>query len=315
MIHGNLIRDVAEDAIVITAGARDAGTNFPNPGSPINFETLNNQSLVPGVTVSNNVIARFGLNGINLSGEPIIAGVPQAAVPLGKFVNNTIYGSDIDGPSDGTTGIRIESNASPTLLNNLIVNTETGVFCRRDFQHDGTGSNLFPRQLGRSHGSEQYAANHRRPPPINSLLIRWSNNFYLAGDSDSSDGIFDGALPIDRSLAKIDDRTAFVAVTSDLGIAPSPFLVTHQGISLAKPVLMMPLNRLPGVGSEVFNDVGAIERADFIGPFATMLAPLDNSVDDQDPANHDVVTLETNFLTRLIVQLSDSGHRGWTTLL
>ena len=312
LIHGNVIRDVAEDAIVITAGTRGGppnvlypATNFPNPGSPINFETLNNQSLIPGVTVSNNVLARFGINGINVSGDPIVAGVPQAPVPLGKFINNTIYGSDVQLPSNGTTGIRVENNASPTLLNNLIVNTQTGVLA------DGSSSGtILARTYFRGNTTETTGVTSTlqiTDDPTNQLFVDpLVDNFYLAGDSDPNDGVFDGALPIDRSLAKIDDRTAFVAVTSDLGIPESPFLSPTEDIFGQRRV--DDANQPPsGVGSEVFNDVGAIERADFIGPFATMLAPLDNGVDDQDPANHDVTTLETNFLTRLIVQLSDSG--------
>ena len=311
-IQGNIIRDILEDAIHIEAGTRGGvpnplhiATNFPNPGSPIQFETLNTAGFVPGVTVSNNLITRFGSDGISLGGDPITTDVPQAALPLGKFVNNTIYGGISPNPNGNKAGIRVENNASPTLLNNLIVNTAIGV------DVDGTSSGtVLARTYFRGNSVNTAGVTSTleiADNPANQLFVNvLTNNFYLAGDSDPTDGIFDGALPIDRSLSKIDDRTDFVAVKSDLGIAASNVLSPR--LDVFGQIRVDDANQPPsGVGSEVFNDVGAIERGDFIGPFATLATPLDNSLIDQNPTNHDVVKLETNFLTQLVLQLNDSG--------
>src|SRR5205823_2120721 len=66
--------------------------------------------------------------------------VPVAAVPFGRIVNNTIYG----GSGIAGTGIQIGVNAGPTLINNIISNTTTGV--RIDSTSTATtvvGANLY----------------------------------------------------------------------------------------------------------------------------------------------------------------------------
>ncbi len=303
LIEGNIIRDVSQDAINIQAGPRDAGTAFPHPGSPIQFETLNGANQVPGVTIANNVIARFGSDAISFGGDS--TGGPQSAVPLGKITHNTIYGGDVENPSNGTVGIRVENNANPTLLNNLIVNTQVGVSV--DTSSSGT---VLARTYFRGNSSSAVGISNDLPigdNPTNQLFVDVTNdNFYLAGDSDQFDGIFDGALPIDRALSKIDDRTNFVAVKVDLGIPASNVLSPRLDL-FGQVRVDDPLQPPSGVGSEIFSDVGAIERGDFAGPFATLVDPLDNGQDDLDPLNHDVFVIAPDFLTRLVVQLSDNG--------
>src|SRR5206468_9424210 len=69
----------------------------------------------------------FGVAGISFSGDANtnVGGqqVPLSAVPFGRIVNNTIYG----GLGVVGTGIQIGVNAGPTLINNIIANTATGV--------------------------------------------------------------------------------------------------------------------------------------------------------------------------------------------
>ncbi len=305
-IEGNFIRDSSEDAIHIEAAPRDPVTGAPHPGSPINFETLNTARQVPGVSVVNNVIARFGSDAISLSGEA--TGGPAAAVPLGKFAHNTIYGGEAANPTNGTVGIRVENFASPTMLNNLIVNTDRGVSV------DASSSNtVLARTYFRGNTNDIDPAstitNGLPIPddPTNQLFVNASqDNFYLAGDTDLNDGLFDGALAIDRSLAKLDDRTNFVAVKADLAIPASD--VISPTLDLFGQIRVDDPQQPPsGVGSEIFSDVGAIERADFIGPFATLLNPLDNSPIDLDPTEHDVFVLGPDFLRQFIVGLDDIG--------
>ena len=273
-IEGNVIRDSSEDAIHIEAGPRDPLTNFTHPGSVIQFETLNNEGLIPGVTVINNVIARFGSDGISLGGESNTdANVPQAAVPFAKILHNTIYGGSAPDPVNSTIGVRVENDATATLLNNIIVNTETGV------DVDASSNST---QIVRTYfrGNTDDVLRNGNPSasslpivdnPLNLLFVSEStDNFYLAGDSDPLDGIFDGALPIDRSLSKLDDRTNFVAVKADLAIPASD--VISPALDLFGQIRVDDAQQPPsGVGSEVFSDVGAIERGDFTGPIATLL--------------------------------------------
>jgi hypothetical protein len=125
-IEQNAIDSPKNVGILVDPGTRDANTN--NPYSAVrNLPTLSTDRLVPGVTLANNVVSNFGVSGISFSGDANanVNGqqVPLAAVPFGRIVNNTIYG----GLGVVGTGIDIGVNAGPTLINNVIANTATGI--------------------------------------------------------------------------------------------------------------------------------------------------------------------------------------------
>ena len=122
VIESNTVRNFGQFGIVSDAAPRSQG-NQSNPGSVQNLSVLNNQRLVPGITIRNNVVANIGTGGILFSGDTNGAGQALAPVPFGKIINNTIYG----GSSATGIGIRVEQNAGPTLLNNVISNTATGI--------------------------------------------------------------------------------------------------------------------------------------------------------------------------------------------
>ncbi|MEI6256211.1 MAG: fibronectin type III domain-containing protein [Planctomycetota bacterium] len=94
LIEGNSVSNALTYGISIDAGLRDAGTNAPNLGVTASLPVLNSARLVPGVVVTNNIIASSGTAGILFSGDPNTGNVPLAAVPFGRIVNNTIVGSD-----------------------------------------------------------------------------------------------------------------------------------------------------------------------------------------------------------------------------
>ncbi len=96
-------------------------------------------------------------------------------------------------------------------------------------------------------------------------------NFYLAA----------GSQAIDSSLNRLDDRPAMVAVTSPLGIPPAPVVAPDQDrfgqLRIDDPLQAPP----PGLGSNIFKDRGAVERADFEGPYAVLMLPKDNDAADR----------------------------------
>ena len=59
-------------------------------------------------------------------------------VPYGQLLNNTIYGGRPTG-----TGITVEENASPTLLNNIVANNETAFWSTARPSSTVIGANLF----------------------------------------------------------------------------------------------------------------------------------------------------------------------------
>jgi hypothetical protein len=122
VIEANKITNSSEIGIAVHPGPRTASGSLPYPSSVINGPTLNNSKLVDGVAIVNNVVANSGQIGILFAGDPN-NGLPSAAVPFGRIFNNTVYG----GVSPSGTGILVRDNAGPTLLNNIVANTNVGI--------------------------------------------------------------------------------------------------------------------------------------------------------------------------------------------
>ena len=122
-------------------------------------------------------------------------------------------------------------------------------------------------------------------------------NFYLAA----------GSQAIDSSLNRLDDRPAMVAVTSPLGIPPAPVVAPDQDrfgqLRIDDPLQAPP----PGLGSNIFKDRGAVERADFEGPYAVLMLPKDNdALIDLDPAPASVL-VEDLVVSEFAIQINDVG--------
>jgi GEVED domain/Dockerin type I domain/Bacterial pre-peptidase C-terminal domain len=83
----------------IEPGPRDAVTRAPVSGSPRNTITLNTERLAPGAVIMNSEFLFNQSGGINIQGDPLTAGVPAAAVPFVRLVNNTIVGGSLSTPN------------------------------------------------------------------------------------------------------------------------------------------------------------------------------------------------------------------------
>ena len=211
-------------------------------------------------------------------------------VPYGQLLNNTIYG----GETPIGTGITVEQNASPTLLNNIVANTDNGILVDSSSSSTVIGANLF--QSNNNNGST--GSNAILLGPAAPLFVDADRgNFYLAL----------GSQAIDSSLNRLDDRPAMVAVTSPLGIPPSPIVAPDRDLygqlRIDDPTQAPP----PGLGSNIFKDRGAVERADFDGPFATLILPEDNDLAiDLDPALTTVL-IEDFEVSRFEIRIQDEG--------
>ena len=267
---------------------------LPSNGAPINFSQLNTESLAPGIVIQNNVIGYFGIDGIELNGFGNQGDNPVK--PFTRIVNNTIYGDQTNRPS---FGIHVLTNSAATILNNIITNVDTGIGI------DGSsaplavvGSNLF--QNNNNNGTT--GTNGTTLAPTEPLFVDPANaNFYLAA----------GSQAIDSSINSLGDRPSLVDVKNPLGIPPSniiaPFTDRFGQARVDDPNVASP----PGLGSNVFRDRGAIERADFSGPTASLLNPTDLTGSaatgpDINPAAN-AVRLDRQAPSRLVVQLSDLG--------
>ncbi|MEZ6062800.1 MAG: GEVED domain-containing protein [Planctomycetaceae bacterium] len=287
LIENNSVHFAANVGILVDAAVRDAD-GLASPGSPRNFDTLNNQRLTTGVTIKNNIVDNFGTTGIRFSGDNAAGG--PAAVPFGKLVNNTVYG----GLAAAGTGIQIDQNASPTLLNNIVANTSTAIAVDASSSSTVVGTSLFQGNgaIG-ALGTDAIQLAAGAP-----LFVDPANgNFYLES----------GSLAIDSSLNNLVDRPAFTVVKNPLDIPNSdvlaPDLDRFGQIRLDDPNQ----DPAPGLGQNIFKDRGAVERADFIGPTAILLHPEDNGIGDNDPVDHEVDFIVADFLTEFVVQLLDGG--------
>src|SRR5262249_40192056 len=90
-------------------------------------------------------------------------------------------------------------------------------------------------------------------------------NFYLAA----------GGLAIDSSINTLQDRAALVSVKTPLGIPQAPILAPDYDRFGQLRVDDPSVPNASGLGSNIFKDRGAIERADFNGPTAHLSIPND----------------------------------------
>ncbi len=273
IIRGNEIAHSANYGITVDA-ARD-GENKPALGGVIAFPTLNVDRLAPGVVITNNVvvIGDSGTGGISISGDPNSGTVANSAVPLVRVINNTVYGAE----TPNGIGVNVTENAAPTLLNNIIANTATGV------QTDGTSGQSDTRSVinynvysgnnrngfiagstfgaGATIGSEDTVVDQTTQP----LFVDPANgNFYLAAGTNQ-----DPNFAVDTSLNTLAQRQDVADISTEIGI-PVSNLVAPEFDRFGTLRVDDPGQQPLGGGANVFIDRGAIERADFNGPRATL---------------------------------------------
>jgi hypothetical protein len=295
IIHSNRIFDAAEYGINIGPAERDASDgNLPHPGSVTNLREPNVEGLVPSVTVTNNLLVRGGMGGVLFAGDDNSVG-PEASVPYGRIINNTVVGEDMTG-----IGVEVVNNASPTLLNNVFANLNIGISIDATSNSTVIGGSLFQGNdtIGSSGGDAIFLA-EGEPLFVNAR----TDNYFPAS----------GSPVIDSSVDSLGDRPNLVTVKNPLGIALSPVLspdfdVTGQ-LRVDDPNVPTPL----GQGGNVFKDRGALDRSDFIGPTAVLATPRDNDSDglDQNP-NTTFIDLIGETLSEFVVTFPDSASTAGT---
>ncbi|MGB7325807.1 MAG: hypothetical protein WBD31_13115, partial [Rubripirellula sp.] len=115
-----------------------------------------------------------------------------------------------------------------------------------------------------------------------------------------------GSRIIDSSLDSLEEREAFRTVKQAIGISVSPVLAPSRDatgqLRVDDPSVAPP----NGQGADVFKDRGALDRADFVGPSAETVRPLDNDAlgVDQDSAIS-VIQLSSGVYPEFRLQLVD----------
>jgi len=298
IIASNIIRNATQAGIRVESGARSSGSDLPNPGSAVNFPSLNNERLVPGAIISNNLIFNFGQAGIVFAGDPNPANDPIAVVPFGKIINNTIVGNQNNNTIVGNQnsqgiGIQVANNASPTLTNNIIAGTETSISIDGTSRTTVVGTTLFKDNTS----NPTLGSNPILLSAADALFLDPAkNNYYLQF----------GSLAIDSSINTLPDRFGFVSVKAPLGMPESNVVAPDRDVfgqlRVDDPLASPP----PGLGTNIFKDRGSVERSDIVGPFVSLINPADN-----DPHNIDIdprltiVQLTAGIIERFELLLSD----------
>jgi len=194
----------------------------------------------------------------------------------------------------GTTGILVENNASPTLLNNIVAGLETGIRVDASSNTTVVGGTVYQDNETDTTGIATESFPLRVPGGVRLFRDPFFGNFYPAP----------GSPIIDSSVDALEDRLAMIQVSAPLGIAQSPIVTPNYDalgqLRVDDPAVAPP----PGLGENVFKDRGAIDRADFTRPHATLVLPQDNGADDLDP-NPGLVNLASTSLDRFSIQLGD----------
>ena len=85
-----------------------------------------------------------------------------------------------------------------------------------------------------------------------------------------------GSPIIDTAINRLDGRPSLAAIASALGLPQSDVLAPEYDLVGQLRADDPSVSPPGGIGQNVFKDRGALERADFIGPAAILLDPIDN---------------------------------------
>ena len=161
-------------------------------------------------------------------------------------------------------GVNIVNGAAPTLLNNVIANTENGLVV--DPANDGfeLGGNSYYRNTtdvptGVSLGQFSQVI------PDSEVIFTAPTELVFAPSA--------GASIIDSSIGSLEDRDTLTTVRNPLGIPPSPIIAPRLDVNGQLRVDDPNVETPSGLGERVFSDRGASDRGDLDGPRVVLLSP------------------------------------------
>ena len=305
LIQNSTITHSSQIGISVSATADSVeGVVTPQPGPTAPLALVNNEHQVPGVVIENNIVAYSASIGIQIDGGVTAPGQSIGSSPFARIINNTIWGTG----DAANLGVKVINNASPTLLNNVVANTGTGIFVDRTSFATVVGTTAYSRNQTNLADddpirvfTETFPIQIADGAPL--FVDAAVGNFYPAA----------GSRIIDSSLDSLQDRANMVTVKNPLGIPQSPILVPTADLlgqlRMDDPSVSPPT----GFGNDTYKDRGAIDRVDFDGPTAFLVAPVDNDSAgiDRNPAEFEVTVavVGDQSYRDFIIHLQDEGAR------
>ena len=223
------------------------------------------------------------------------------ASDVGQFAAATITATGLKAVG---TGILVENNASPTILNNILASVNTGIDIVAPagdvsntsvvgysvYQNDATDNNLAANGMAADTDAIYAAATTQ-------LFVNpTAGNFYPSQYSPV----------IDSSINQLDDRPSMISVDQPLGIPPSPILAPNYDLYGKLRIADPYVSAIQGTGLSPYKDRGAINRDQFVGPTSSLVIPQDNDDAGLDLDPRPTWVTITQPETQFAVQLSDN---------
>lgn len=235
----------------------------------------------------------------------VISDVGDRSLDSAVFIQGGTFSDKPAGYVAAGAGILVENNASPTILNNIIVNSTSGIKVDSTSTSTVLGGNVYQNNTNNvvingvnyvAPGTFDVALSADNPLFVDEI----NKNFYLAANSAAIDSAVE-ALPERFEFAK--------SVLEPLGLIAAPTLAPDYDLDgqLRQDDPDVPGS---GQGQNVFKDRGALERADFDAPTVSLASPLDNEAGvDRDSDPSEVVLVGQN-LTEFALQFRDGTGVG-----
>ena len=209
------------------------------------------------------------------------------------------------GYTAGGSGISIQNNVSPTLLNNVLVNNTSGVaFVNATPSNTIIGGTVYQLNTNNVSGSTNLGQFPLQIAASTQVFIDpISRNFYPDRFSPL----------VDSAVDSLQDRPNMVAVKQALGIPASAVLAPDYD---RNGLLRVNSSSGGGIGNNVFKDRGSLDRADSVRPTVSLLNPQDNDAAGLDSNSETTVVELTNITMNYFdIQLNDGsgvaeGNRG-----
>ena len=198
------------------------------------------------------------------------------------------------------TGIQVGANSSPTIINNIVANHTEGIFVDATSSTTVIGGTLYQ---GNTRNASSFVGQF--PITITNGVPLFTNpvtgNLYPVP----------GSRAIDASIDSLVDRSALLSVKQPLGLAASPIIAPSKDINGLVRSDDPSVETPPGLGEGIFKDRGAADRADFVGPSAFAINPIDNDAlgTDANP-NIGIVELSNKTLSYFDFQILDTSQVG-----
>ncbi|MEM6687998.1 MAG: GEVED domain-containing protein, partial [Planctomycetota bacterium] len=164
----------------------------------------------------------------------------------------------------GGVGVEVTGNAAPSILNNVIANTEQGIDVAGD---TGVvlGANSFYQNESNLPDGVALGQFSQELSDAEVLFVNASRLVFTPAS---------GASVIDSSIDSLPDRFSLTTVKNPLGVPPSPIIAPSFDVNGQLRIDDPNVETPSGLGERVFKDRGASDRGDITGPRAVLTSPL-----------------------------------------